>query len=323
MSKRAEQVLLPDLSPCLAEAALGEFAACVTVGRRHPIATGRQVMQLLEHGAKVLYDKDFIEDPIVTPEVAMEYLEGLEPYIEQRLNTPDGVAELQAKAKAIRRYRKKFATVAATATAGEVSYRTGGFSDVHPFRLDGYKYMARRIYKASWRSTPLQEVDKHFTASWLSRGVDGMEHVRAISYAQGVTVAPFIGGEQFRTMVKPAELQGVSSQQMQELYHNMKQAEACGVGFDTEGKNLLYDRRDGFHWVDLGPLWQDAIYKPAELSLGDEIIRIKDSDISHELAPELGRLTGAVIEAMHDHPDAAYQEYMSTVLHAVTQRLDK
>ncbi|MGB4762635.1 MAG: hypothetical protein WBP12_04770 [Candidatus Saccharimonas sp.] len=154
--------------------------------------------------------------------------------------------ELATRASLIAAYEYFRPTVERQELTSENKIGAGEFSTAHAVTVDGKPYVARKVY------TPhdLTELEKHFEASRLVQDITGIEHIEAISFKDGITIAPRLPGSSIQCLSSET-ISRITPAQLQTLYQTLTEANARGVYFDTAAGNLLYDPETGFSVLDI------------------------------------------------------------------------
>ncbi len=122
----------------------------------------------------------------------------------------------------------------------------GSFSTAHTISVDGNSYVARKVYDPH----DLAQLEKHFEASLRVQDIEGIEHIEAISFKDGITIAPRLPGDSIQRSTSETISQ-VTDTQLQALYKTLVAANERGIYFDTAEGNLLYDSEAGFSVLDI------------------------------------------------------------------------
>lgn len=207
-------------------------------------------------------------------------------------NKPHAEREIYyQKTEAVERYEREFKdlidSIDRTADTGMMS---GYHSTPHIIEKDGQEYVVRDINP----ETSLHEVEKHIDAALKVRGIDHIEQVEAVSYVDGITVAPRMPGRYLKNLQATGDAKYVTEAQVRELYEAMKEVNSRGAGFDGIGNNFLYDARQGFNVVDLEPFLPRST---AATSLTRQIeYLVDDADLDLPYLYELQRITECVVD---------------------------
>lgn len=236
------------------------------------IRMARQVQLLLDLNPTDLpTNPDFQEiHPLAEPGDLVTFVHSYQGYLESAVIDE----QMRAKAVAIERYETEFRDViAATDLSRENRFSAGTSTLAHVITVDGQRYVVRSIGEQD----DVREVDKHFAASVLVQDLDHIEHITAISYRDGRTVAPIVPGKNFRTLTLK-DLRAISKEQIADLYDTMSTANQRGVWFDGLGDNLIYDPEHGFTAIDMSATQDDV-----HADLATTLQRIIDAQIFHWL----------------------------------------
>ena len=298
--------LLSGHSPHMAEAIVGEYAAGRHTFDRSPIGDGNQIKLILDKGmdaVEIIANQSRLSDAKTA--ALYQYLEGLEPFAEQALTDSQSALILGAKAAAVEVYSRKYRDAVHTRLA-KYHTRSGQFSNVYQFELDGTVYMARNTHGGyAALSSNISEIDKHMEAAIRLREeplITDFEQVEAISYGDQITIAPHIPGQRFRTAVAEGSLGTITDDSIAAMYDTMKRAEVRGVTFDGLGPNLLVKPDGSLAWVDMGVYRRNG---PAgntpERAIADEWYRAHQAYIDTATVATMARLVGVCLAMAPDY----------------------
>lgn len=153
---------------------------------------------------------------------------------------------LQDRTNVIASYERFRPVIEEQDFSSESKIGAGEFSSAHAIVVDGKEYVARKVRTVH----DLAELEKHFKASLLVQDIEGIEHIEAISFKEGITIAPRLPGNSIQQL--PSEtISHINHEQLEALYRTLTEANARGVYFDTAEGNLLYDPEAGFSVLDI------------------------------------------------------------------------
>lgn len=197
-----------------------------------------------------------------------KFAKGFAPHLRSRSHDPESLEHREGRVRMIACYNDEFAPlVAAIDFTGDSSLRDGTMSTPRTLEKDGVEYIVRQIKPLQG----VQQVEKHIEAGLRVADIDHMEHIIAISYKDGITIAPKLPGASFKELERSGNAKDVSEAQLREFVTCMKQADERGIKFDGQGENIFYDTQKGFSALDLEPLetyfarsWSYALMRQIE-----------------------------------------------------------
>ena len=206
------------------------------------------------------------------------FVKGFAPHLRSRSRDPEFRGHQAEKVRMIARYNDEFASLVANIDFNDESeLLAGSWATPRLLEKDGIEYIVRKI-------TPrvdVQQVEKHIDAGLRVTDIPHMEHIVAISYKDGVTVAPKLPGISFKQLEFSGAAKDVNEGQLREFVTCMKLADERGVEFDGGGGNIFYDSVEGFSALDLAPRTtdSDASWQYALTEQMDDLAQGASSDL--------------------------------------------
>lgn len=226
--------------------------------REHPskmraVHLGKMTQLLLEAGPdRVMADERIRQhNPLAGVDDLALFAQKYPGHLKTRSKDPRDREFYKQKTDAVERYNQEFADlVEAIDTHADTDLLPGAFATPYMIEKDGQPYIVRVI--EPWVGA--NQVEKHIDAALRVQDIDHLEHIVAVSYKDGVTVAPLLPGKSFKQLSMTGNAERVTQTQLRELYAAMKQANERGIGFDGLGGNIFYDEQEGFSALDMEPL---------------------------------------------------------------------
>lgn len=220
---------------------------------------GKMTSLLLETGIGNAIDDDRLltHNRLASPNDIAEFIEKYPEHLNSRSKDTLERVFYKQKAAAVERYNQEFAHIVdAIDTQAETGLLEGSYATPYMIKKDGQDYIVRVLKSAEG----MNQVEKHIDAALRVQDIPHLEHIVAVSYKDGITIAPLLPGKGFKFLALTGGAEHVSQEQLRELYDAMKQANERGVGFDGIGGNIFYDSEQGFSALDLEPLkpWTTA-----------------------------------------------------------------
>lgn len=185
---------------------------------------------------------------------------------------------------------------------------SGTLSDVHKIEVAGQYYVVRVVNPKdglSFTEAKQRIVHDHLASSVAAEGIDGLEHVVAASYEDGVVISEFVEGKHI-VDVSPDEISAIPDEHLSALIQTRLLASARGIEFDEHLFNVLYSPTTGFTDIDykMGgePLDLKSATSSALKSLSVALEEYREKDSTRKIA------LGETRQAINDR----FEQFMRT-----------